>query len=125
MVSHETRTSTIRRPHWNFSFSEVHLAKANLRMSKITVAVRVRPINDRERKSDIPEVLTVRDGQVNVKRPIDGDTKEFNFDLAYSQRVSEGSYGSQERIYKEIGAPILEGALEGINQCLFAYGQTV
>ena len=94
-------------------------------MSKITVAVRVRPQNERERSIDRSEVISVQSGRVTVSRPSDEDSKSFTFDVAYSSHEGERSYATQGRIYSDIGKPILEEALRGINQCLFAYGQTV
>lgn len=94
-------------------------------MSKITVAVRVRPQNERERGIDRTEIISVHYGRVTVSRPGDEDSKSFTFDVAYSAHDGERSYGTQGRIYAELGKPILDEALKGINQCLFAYGQTV
>jgi hypothetical protein len=92
--------------------------------SKITVAIRTRPLNDRELRLEALETVKLNPGQVAVSRPLDGYSKAFNFDLAYSSHPGTDTFGSQERLYRDIGLPILEEALKGINQCLFAYGQT-
>ena len=92
-------------------------------MSRVTVAVRVRPINERERNSDVSEVLEVDNGKVSVTREYEGE-RSFNFDYAYSAKVGSPSYGTNERVYKDIGVKILDDALAGYNGCLFAYGQT-
>lgn len=92
--------------------------------TKITVSVRVRPRNDREKELRASDVIAVSDGKITVSKTLDNDQKSFNFDIAYSSDLGATTFGSQERIYNEIGLPILDEALEGINQCLFAYGQT-
>nr|CCC94534.1 unnamed protein product [Trypanosoma congolense IL3000] len=38
--------------------------------------------------------------------------------------VPHPPYGSQLDVYKVVGRPLLENALEGYNGCIFAYGQT-
>lgn len=92
-------------------------------MSKVTVAIRARPINERERASDVTEVIEIDIGKVSVTREFEGE-KSFNFDLAYSSRISSPSYGDNAKIYSDIGVKILDGAIAGYNGCLFAYGQT-
>ena len=37
---------------------------------------------------------------------------------------SSSKYADQNFVYKELGAPLLENALEGFNCAIFAYGQT-
>ena len=46
------------------------------------------------------------------------DPKLFTFDHAY------GSESVQPQVYKDLGSPLLERALDGINGTIFAYGQT-
>jgi hypothetical protein len=45
-------------------------------------------------------------------------TKAFAFDHAY------GSDTTQDRVYDDLGRPLLEAALAGFNGTIFAYGQT-
>jgi hypothetical protein len=93
--------------------------------TRITVAVRVRPLNDREKAMKAAEALSLTKGKKSVSVTEGNESKSFNFDLVYSPHESDESYGSQTRVYTELGKPILDEALKGYNQCLFAYGQTV
>jgi len=86
----------------------------------IRVAIRCRPFNGRERDLNCESIVDVLgDKQISV-RAIDATTeaKNFTFDFAY------GMSSSQEDIYKDLGQPIVNKALDGFNSTLFAYGQT-
>ncbi|KAI1294184.1 Kinesin-like protein KIF13A [Halotydeus destructor] len=68
-------------------------------MSKVKVAVRVRPLNKRER------ALGDSEDQVQV--------------LGAKRQVA-----LQEDVFGDLGLPVLEATLQGYNGCIFAYGQT-
>jgi len=54
-----------------------------------------------------------------------GETKSFTFDHSYwSHRKEDSHYASQEQVYSDIGAEMLDHAIQGYNVCIFAYGQT-
>lgn len=122
-------------------------------MSSIKVAVRVRPFNGREKdnschccvsmsgKSTTLHKLTSntdncnKETQNNNKDPIattihdtkevDSKPKSFTFDHSYwSHRKEDYNYASQEQVYNDIGAEMLQHAIQGYNVCIFAYGQT-
>lgn len=51
--------------------------------------------------------------------------KSFTFDHSYwSHRKEDQNYASQDQVYRDIGAEMLEHAIQGYNVCIFAYGQT-
>uniref|UniRef100_A0A1I8B8A8 Kinesin motor domain-containing protein n=1 Tax=Meloidogyne hapla TaxID=6305 RepID=A0A1I8B8A8_MELHA len=78
-------------------------------MSSLKVAVRVRPFNSREIH------ITSSSNQ----------TYSFEFDYSYSSfDKTSVNYASQEMIYDDIGAEMLDHAFDGYNVCIFAYGQT-
>lgn len=121
-------------------------------MSSIKVAVRVRPFNGREKDAEccccvsmsgqtttLHKFTNTSDPRDNkdsaTKEPIASssgqhqdnrdDTKSFTFDHSYwSHRKSDYNYANQEQVYKDIGAEMLQHAIQGYNVCIFAYGQT-
>ncbi|KAF6779295.1 hypothetical protein AHF37_01350 [Paragonimus kellicotti] len=109
----------------------------------ITAAVRVRPFTPREleEKNELPIVQMPKPGVVRLlpKRQPDLPAREFIFDHTFwsfdKQPTTLGdcsmmhkpdfpNYADQATVYKAIGVPILQRALEGYNACLFAYGMT-
>ncbi|XP_068436035.1 uncharacterized protein stard9 isoform X2 [Clinocottus analis] len=105
-------------------------------MANVKVAVRVRPLNARERADEGRLAVQVEDKLVSVKNvKLDGRTDgavdsrekllEFCFDYCYwSVDPAEPHYASQEEVFQDLGVSVLSGASEGYNVCLFAYGQT-
>eukprot|EP01064_Diplonema_japonicum_P030317 TRINITY_DN513_c1_g1_i3.p1 TRINITY_DN513_c1_g1~~TRINITY_DN513_c1_g1_i3.p1 ORF type:complete len:786 (+),score=270.30 TRINITY_DN513_c1_g1_i3:230-2359(+) len=113
----------------------------------VKVAVRVRPLNDREKgsvvcvkmdrkscwteedKKGAAQVAEVSTGLRQVGK-VGGTAKQasgrFQFDhCLYS--IADGSREkiySQLDVYNEVGAPLLTHVFKGYNVCLFAYGQT-
>ncbi|ORY82642.1 hypothetical protein BCR37DRAFT_357864 [Protomyces lactucae-debilis] len=102
----------------------------------IVVAVRVRPLNARERSRNAACCVCV-DGK---KTQLVSDTKQrtrngraaekahsksFTFDHSYwSCDKSDAHYAAQGNVYEDLGAPLIEKTLRGYNCCIFAYGQT-
>ena len=100
------------------------------------------------------QMLKPHDGEVKLISPDgvehvtkDGDVsteRVFNFDYAYWSHdgfeIDESSgrtvpkdvydgkggveYVDQERVFADLGLPVLKGSLEGRDACIFAYGQT-
>ena len=63
--------------------------------------------------------MTKTTGEIFVKRPfVEEPPKQFTFDLVYDWKCS------QQEIYEETSAPIIQNVLEGYNGTIFAYGQT-
>ncbi|KAK2802400.1 hypothetical protein FQN50_007398 [Emmonsiellopsis sp. PD_5] len=51
--------------------------------------------------------------------------KVFAFDKSYwSFNRSDSNFAGQEDLFKDLGAPLLDNAFQGYNNCIFAYGQT-
>jgi len=115
-------------------------------MSSIKVAVRVRPFNGREREAECSCCVSMSGQSTVLHKPLHSDsragkdsnkesitpdpggqddTKSFKFDHSYwSHRKDDPHYASQEQVYKDIGAEMLDHAIQGYNVCIFAYGQT-
>ncbi|KAA0147818.1 hypothetical protein FNF31_07524 [Cafeteria roenbergensis] len=52
------------------------------------------------------------------RRRTEGSEHRFTFDRVFSP------FDTQEAVYEQIGAPIVDAVMEGINGAIFAYGQT-
>ncbi|XP_038662945.1 kinesin-like protein KIF16B isoform X2 [Scyliorhinus canicula] len=104
-------------------------------MASVKVAVRLRPMNLREKDLDAKFIIQM-DGNkttiTNLKIPegSSGDSgrerlKTFTYDYSYwSADCRSPKFVSQERVFKNLGTDVLEAAFEGYNACIFAYGQT-
>uniref|UniRef100_A0A8C4T642 Kinesin-like protein KIF16B n=1 Tax=Erpetoichthys calabaricus TaxID=27687 RepID=A0A8C4T642_ERPCA len=104
-------------------------------MASVKVAVRLRPMNRREKDLEAKCIIYM-DGNktsiTNIKIPegMSGDsarerTKTFTYDFSYdSTDCKHSSYVSQEKVFNDLGTDVLKSAFEGYNACVFAYGQT-
>ncbi|XP_078086505.1 kinesin-like protein KIF16B isoform X2 [Mustelus asterias] len=104
-------------------------------MASVKVAVRLRPMNLREKDLDAKFIIHM-DGNkttiTNLKIPEGGSgdsgrerLKTFTYDYSYwSVDCRSSKFVSQERVFKDLGTDVLEAAFEGYNACIFAYGQT-
>ncbi|EMP40086.1 Kinesin-like protein KIF14 [Chelonia mydas] len=93
--------------------------------SKVTVAVRVRPFSDRERKEKASQVVSMSGQETVVRHPETKQVYNFIYDFSFwSFDHCHPNFASQNTIYKALAVPLLERAFEGYNTCLFAYGQT-
>lgn len=69
-------------------------------------------------------VITPPDGH-SVKGTKDSAPKAFAFDRSYwSFNKDAPNYAGQANLFDDLGAPLLDNAFEGYNNCIFAYGQT-
>jgi kinesin family member 1 len=51
--------------------------------------------------------------------------KTFKFDKSYwSFNRADSHFAGQDNLFQDLGAPLLDNAFEGYNNCIFAYGQT-
>ena len=119
------------------------LAPADARTVKsVNVAVRVRPFNERELRMGAELVVSMHGSSVALENlhPSHGlassqgrradDERERSHTFTYTHALwsfsEEGDtpFATQETVYRDLGAPILEKAMEGYSCCLFAYGQT-
>ncbi|XP_073491553.1 kinesin-like protein KIF13A [Aquarana catesbeiana] len=96
--------------------------------SKVKVAVRVRPLNQREEGLNSECVVQVTGNQITLLSPIsykEKDRKEphtFTYDNCFwtEDRHDTG----QGEVFKHLGDGALENIWLGYNVCIFAYGQT-
>ncbi|XP_029371710.1 kinesin-like protein KIF16B isoform X3 [Echeneis naucrates] len=104
-------------------------------MASVRVAVRVRPMNRREKDLTAKCIIKVEGTKTsitNLKIPdgVAGDsmrdrTKTFTYDFSYdSTDCKRATFVSQEKVFRDLGTDVLKAAFEGYNACVFAYGQT-
>ncbi|KAL9117193.1 MAG: hypothetical protein Q9187_006273, partial [Circinaria calcarea] len=99
----------------------------------IKVVVRVRPFNARELGRKAKCIVQMKDAQTILVPPQDaskggkaGDAqKVFAFDRSYwSFSQGDPHFAGQDSLFNDLGAPLLDNAFQGYNNCIFAYGQT-
>lgn len=89
----------------------------------IRVAVRVRPLNQREKDLASSVVVSMNDKTTTVLHG--RNHKHFTYDFSYySIDPSYPSFASQEEVFRDMGLKILSNAIDGFNSSIFAYGQT-
>nr|XP_054605769.1 uncharacterized protein kif16bb isoform X1 [Nothobranchius furzeri] len=101
-------------------------------MSSVQVAVRVRPLNKREKQLSSKVIVHMKENTASIHKPssLRGDKlkdrgKIFSFDFSFDSTDSKSStFASQEKIFQDLGSDVIKAAFEGFNVCLFAYGQT-
>ncbi|KAK7097398.1 kinesin-like protein KIF3A isoform X2 [Littorina saxatilis] len=92
-------------------------------VDNVRVAVRCRPLNEKEIQQGCKMVVKVDEmrGQVTVKHPDTSNSdppKNFTFDITFGQDCK------QLDVYNKIARPVVECVLDGYNGTIFAYGQT-
>ncbi|XP_041745611.1 kinesin-like protein KIF14 isoform X2 [Coregonus clupeaformis] len=93
--------------------------------SAVTVAVRVRPFNTREKTEKASQVVFMDNQETVVHHPDTKQRHSFTYDFSFcSVDKSDPGFASQQTVYEKLAKPLLERAFEGFNTCLFAYGQT-
>ncbi|EFR02253.1 kinesin-II subunit [Nannizzia gypsea CBS 118893] len=111
----------------------------------IKVVVRVRPFNSRERDRNAKCIVQMKGAQTVLTPPPGAEEKSrkggkssatganatpegprvFAFDKSYwSFDRKAPNYAGQEDLFTDLGAPLLDNAFQGYNNCIFAYGQT-
>ncbi|XP_031732553.1 uncharacterized protein kif16bb isoform X2 [Anarrhichthys ocellatus] len=101
-------------------------------MASMRVAVRVRPLNEREKQFSSKVIIHMSGNSTSIHKPshVRGDQqkdggKTFSYDFSYdSSDRGRPTFISQERIFHDLGSDVLKAAFEGFNVCVFAYGQT-
>jgi kinesin family member 11 len=91
------------------------------RAVNVQVAVRCRPLNDREVRAGEHAALVCpsgRDEIVLTRRQTGARHQSYAFDHVF------GPGSSQEEVYKKLLEPIVQDVLNGYNCTVFAYGQT-
>ncbi|XP_051166483.1 uncharacterized protein LOC127284835 [Leptopilina boulardi] len=104
-------------------------------MANIKVAVRVRPISERELNfTGSKIVVRAQSNEISltnlkVSSWKTGDSREriktYGFDYCFDSSNSETeNYATQSKIYETLGESVLDSVFAGYNACLVAYGQS-
>uniref|UniRef100_UPI003AADD251 uncharacterized protein kif16bb n=1 Tax=Centroberyx gerrardi TaxID=166262 RepID=UPI003AADD251 len=101
-------------------------------MASVRVAVRVRPLNKREKQLSSKVIVHMKGNTtsiINIKLSpsvtLKDRRKTFSYDFSYDSADRRSpSFASQEKIFQDLGSDVLKAAFEGFNACVFAYGQT-
>ncbi|KAM9314469.1 kinesin-like protein KIF16B isoform 2-T2 [Pholidichthys leucotaenia] len=104
-------------------------------MASVRVAVRVRPMNRREKQLMARCIIRMEGTKTSITNLkihdcVIGDsmreqTRTFTYDFSYDSMDSQSSvFISQEKVFRDLGCDVLRSAFEGYNACVFAYGQT-
>lgn len=101
------------------------------------MVVRVRPFNSREIDRNAKCVVQMKDAQTILVPPPEAEErmrkggkagdghKTFAFDKSYwSFNRKDSNFAGQDNLFNDLGAPLLDNAFQGYNNCIFAYGQT-
>ncbi|XP_077391428.1 kinesin-like protein KIF14 isoform X2 [Festucalex cinctus] len=107
--------------------SEASKTQDSLKMenSAVTVAVRVRPFNAREKAENASQVIFTSGQETVVQHPDSKQSYSFTYDFSLcSVDSSNPTFASQQMVYETLAKPLLLRAFDGFNTCLFAYGQT-
>ncbi|XP_015767557.1 PREDICTED: kinesin-like protein KIF16B [Acropora digitifera] len=93
-------------------------------MASVKVAVRVRPLNKRERDMTAKVCIHMEGKKTTISSPGVED-KDFSYDFSYwSADSKDRHFASQEQVFEDLGTDVIQSAFEGYNACIFAYGQT-
>eukprot|EP00038_Savillea_parva_P007589 m.171191 g.171191 ORF g.171191 m.171191 type:complete len:1061 (-) comp13345_c0_seq1:363-3545(-) len=95
--------------------------------SAVKVAVRVRPLNSREKKMNAKVIIKMIGKQTQIQNPsMPADIKKFSFDHSYNSMCepTDREYITQSQVYNDLGKDVVNSCFEGYNACVFAYGQT-
>lgn len=89
-------------------------------MDNISVAVRIRPLNAREKKRDAHAPWIWEENSIAQTTASGAMVKActFTFDNVF------GPEAPTSDIYDCVAEPIIQSAVEGVNATIFAYGQT-
>uniref|UniRef100_A0A3B1KEP5 Kinesin family member 13B n=1 Tax=Astyanax mexicanus TaxID=7994 RepID=A0A3B1KEP5_ASTMX len=87
--------------------------------SNVKVAVRVRPLNRREKDLKTKCVVEM-EGNQTVLQPA------FAYDYCFwsMDEAETSKFAGQEVVFQCLGENLLDNAFQGYNACIFAYGQT-
>ncbi|KAG7244245.1 hypothetical protein INR49_004383 [Caranx melampygus] len=106
----------------------------SLNVSNVKVAVRVRPMNRREKDLKTKCVVTMEGNQTVLHPPITnvnkGDPrnqpKVFAYDYCFwsMDESQKDKFAGQDVVFQCLGESLLDNAFMGYNACIFAYGQT-
>ncbi|RXN32237.1 kinesin KIF13B [Labeo rohita] len=108
--------------------------ESSVNESNVKVAVRVRPMNRRERDLKTKCVVDM-EGNQTILHPASGNLgkgdsrnkpKVFAYDYCFwsMDEAEAAKFAGQDVVFQCLGESLLDSAFQGYNACIFAYGQT-
>ncbi|XP_076596816.1 kinesin-like protein KIF13B isoform X3 [Chaetodon auriga] len=110
------------------------MGESSLDDANVKVAVRVRPMNRREKELNTKCVVEMVKNQT-ILHPAGGNlgkgdsrnqSKVFAYDYCFwsMDETDKEKFAGQEVVFQCLGESLLQNAFQGYNACIFAYGQT-
>lgn len=88
-------------------------------MDNVKVAIRIRPLNDKEKKEPDTRLCISADPSLSsVSLAVTPEPRVFTYDFVADE------IASQEHVFASVGRPVATACLSGFNCTIFAYGQT-
>ncbi|XP_047436285.1 kinesin-like protein KIF13B isoform X2 [Mugil cephalus] len=110
------------------------MGEPSLDDSNVKVAVRVRPMNRREKELNTKCVVEMMKNQTILhpgganlgKADSRSQSKVFAYDYCFwsMDETDKEKFAGQEVVFQCLGESLLHNAFQGYNACIFAYGQT-
>uniref|UniRef100_A0A672Q1M2 Kinesin family member 13B n=1 Tax=Sinocyclocheilus grahami TaxID=75366 RepID=A0A672Q1M2_SINGR len=95
------------------------MGDANLNDSNVKVALRVRPMNRREKDLNTKCVVDMEGNQTYLYPTFAYDYCFWSMDESETEK-----FAGQDVVFQCLGESLLHNAFQGYNACIFAYGQT-
>ena len=126
----------VERTH--FSTLTMAMASSSGR-DRIITAVRIRPLNEKEIKTGCQTVVSIENrpeepGTIVIIDPTyfgkkDGSDRrpyerQFTYDYSFWSVSPQANFATQLDIFQQVGAPLIEHCMNGLNCSILAYGQT-
>ena len=95
-------------------------------MATLRVAVRIRPIQEHDKEARgappcLEPAAAAEDGAPSTELLVTQDggrRRRLTFDCVFPQAAT------QEEVFRDVALPLVQPVLEGVNACVFAYGNT-
>ncbi|XP_036950876.1 kinesin-like protein KIF13B isoform X4 [Acanthopagrus latus] len=107
------------------------MGEPSLDDANVKVAVRVRPMNRREKELNTKCVVEMVKNQTILhpnlgKADSRSQSKVFAYDYCFwsMDETDKENFAGQEVVFQCLGESLLRNAFQGYNACIFAYGQT-
>ncbi|XP_060900419.1 kinesin-like protein KIF13B isoform X2 [Labrus mixtus] len=107
------------------------MGESSMDDANVKVAVRVRPMNRREKELNTKCVVEMLKNQTILhpnlsKADSRSQSKVFAYDYCFwsMDETDKEKFAGQEVVFQCLGESLLHNAFQGYNACIFAYGQT-
>ena len=85
-------------------------------VTNVQVAVRCRPFNSKENNNKEESCIQIGKDHIILTNPVTKEAHNFAFDLLIDENFT------QQKVWENVGVPILDKAFAGYNGTIFAYG---